>query len=97
MLRIVACIAGTLHEDGDFFARRDLIEDVVEQAREDLVHRVPWHTDERPAGNRVLELNGATVPRNATNWLRDHQPGESVRLKIRRNGEEKEVKFIFSL
>jgi predicted metalloprotease with PDZ domain len=44
-------------------------------------------------GDVLLEFNGAAVPRNATNWLRDHQPGESVRLKIRRNAGEREVTF----
>ena len=37
MLRIVAGIAGLLHEDGDLLLRRDLVEDVVEQACENPV------------------------------------------------------------
>jgi predicted metalloprotease with PDZ domain len=44
-------------------------------------------------GDVLLELNGAAMPRNATNWLREHQPGESVRLKVRRNGVEREVTY----
>lgn len=44
-------------------------------------------------GDVLLELNGATMPRNATNWLREHQPGESVRIKLRRNGVERELSF----
>ena len=37
VLRIVAGIAGLLHEDGDLLLRRDLVQDVVEQACEDPV------------------------------------------------------------
>ncbi len=37
MVRIVAGIAGLLHEDGDVFLRRDFVEHVVEQAGEDPV------------------------------------------------------------
>ncbi len=44
-------------------------------------------------GDVLLELDGAAVPRNMTNWLREHQPGESVRLKVRRNGVEREVTY----
>jgi S1-C subfamily serine protease len=48
-------------------------------------------------GDSLLELNGAAMPRNATNWLRERQPGESVRIKIRRNGMEREVTFTLGL
>jgi predicted metalloprotease with PDZ domain len=44
-------------------------------------------------GDVLLELNGAAMPRNVTNWLREHPPGESVRLKVRRNGVEREVSY----
>ncbi len=44
-------------------------------------------------GDVLMELNGAAVPRSATTWLRERQPGESVRLKVRRNGIEREVSF----
>jgi len=44
-------------------------------------------------GDVLLELNGAAMPRNATNWLREHPPGETVRLKVRRGGAEREVSF----
>jgi predicted metalloprotease with PDZ domain len=44
-------------------------------------------------GDVLLELNGAAMPRNITNWLREHQPGESVRLKVRRNGVEREFSY----
>jgi predicted metalloprotease with PDZ domain len=44
-------------------------------------------------GDVLLELNGAAMPRNIISWLREHQPGESVRLKVRRNGVEREVTY----
>lgn len=44
-------------------------------------------------GDVLLELNGAAAPRNPTNWLRERQPGESVRIKVRRNGAEREVTY----
>jgi predicted metalloprotease with PDZ domain len=45
-------------------------------------------------GDVLPELNGASFPRNPERWLRDHRPGETVRLRIRRNGEEKDLNFI---
>ncbi|MCL5288278.1 MAG: PDZ domain-containing protein, partial [Acidobacteria bacterium] len=44
-------------------------------------------------GDVVLELNGAAMPRGVTNWLRQHQPGETVRVKVRRGGAERELSF----
>ncbi len=44
-------------------------------------------------GDVLVELNGAPVPRNPVSWLRERQPGETVRLKVRRSGTEREVTF----
>jgi len=42
-------------------------------------------------GDILLEVNGGAFPRNAERWLREHHPGETVKLRIRRNGAEREV------
>jgi predicted metalloprotease with PDZ domain len=44
-------------------------------------------------GDILLALNGEPLPRTPERWVRDHQPGEQVTLKVRRNGEEKTVTF----
>jgi len=41
-------------------------------------------------GDVLLALNGEAFPRAPDRWLRDHQPGELVKLKIQRGGEKKE-------
>ena len=42
------------------------------------------------AGDVLLALNGEGFPRVPERWLRDHQPDEGFKLKVRRNGEDKE-------
>ncbi len=39
-------------------------------------------------GDVLLSFNGETVPRVPERWLRDHQPGEHVMVKVRRAGQE---------
>src|SRR5207245_4423525 len=43
-------------------------------------------------GDVLVELNGAAFPRHPDRWLREHRPGETVRLRIRRDGLEREVR-----
>ena len=44
-------------------------------------------------GDLLLNLNGEQPPRSPERWLRDHQPGDRVTLKVRRGSEEKELSF----
>ena len=44
-------------------------------------------------GDILLALNGEQVPRAPERWVRDHQPGERVTLRVRRNAEEKDISF----
>jgi predicted metalloprotease with PDZ domain len=44
-------------------------------------------------GDILLALNGAPFPRHADRWLREHRAGETVRLRLRRDSEEKDVSF----
>jgi predicted metalloprotease with PDZ domain len=44
-------------------------------------------------GDILLNLNGETPPRSLERWVRDHQPGERVTMKVRRSGQEKEFSF----
>ena len=44
-------------------------------------------------GDVLIALNGEPLPRSLERWLRDHQPGEHVRLKVRRGGEERDFSF----
>jgi predicted metalloprotease with PDZ domain len=44
-------------------------------------------------GDVLLELDGAAFPRNTVRWLGDHKPGDSVRLRIRRDEKEQEISF----
>jgi len=41
----------------------------------------------------LVELNGSPFPRIAVRWLREHHAGEVVRVRLRRNSEEREVSF----
>jgi predicted metalloprotease with PDZ domain len=47
-------------------------------------------------GDTLLHLNGEAIPRSPDRWLRDHQPGERVTVRIRRSGEEREFSFPLS-
>ena len=44
-------------------------------------------------GDVLIALNGDAFPRMPDRWLRDHQPDERVKVKIKRGGEEKELSF----
>ena len=44
-------------------------------------------------GDSLLEINGAPFPARFSEWLHDQKPGERVKLRIRRDGEEKEIAF----
>lgn len=44
-------------------------------------------------GDFLLELDGKPFPRNPDPALRDRRPGDSVRIRLRRGGEEKEPSF----
>ncbi|HTP44705.1 MAG TPA: PDZ domain-containing protein [Candidatus Acidoferrum sp.] len=39
----------------------------------------------------LLEANGSPVPARLSAWMRERSPGETLTLKIRRDGQEKEV------
>jgi predicted metalloprotease with PDZ domain len=41
-------------------------------------------------GDFLLTLNGEPIPRAPERWLRDHQPGDRVTVKVRRAGQEME-------
>jgi predicted metalloprotease with PDZ domain len=45
-------------------------------------------------GDILLALNGEPLPRSPERWVRDHQPGERITVKVRRSGEEKEFSFV---
>jgi predicted metalloprotease with PDZ domain len=45
-------------------------------------------------GDILTALDGEPLPRSPERWLRDHQPGEAVKMKVRRSGEEKEFSFV---
>jgi predicted metalloprotease with PDZ domain len=45
-------------------------------------------------GDILLALNGDPPPRSPERWLRDHQPDERVKVKVRRSGAEKEFSFV---
>ncbi len=44
-------------------------------------------------GDVLLALNGESFPRAPERWLRDHQPGERVIVKVQRGGEERSFSF----
>jgi predicted metalloprotease with PDZ domain len=44
-------------------------------------------------GDALLEINGLTFPIPLTSWLRAQSPGQKVKLRVRREGEEKEFTF----
>jgi predicted metalloprotease with PDZ domain len=41
----------------------------------------------------ILAWDGAEPPRRAERWLRERQPGETLRLKVRRSGNELELQI----
>ncbi|MGH9684498.1 MAG: M61 family metallopeptidase [Candidatus Acidiferrales bacterium] len=45
------------------------------------------------AGDVLLRLNGAAVPRNIVAWARERTPGETIALRVRRAGNETAVSY----
>jgi predicted metalloprotease with PDZ domain len=45
-------------------------------------------------GDILLAFNGEPLQRSPERWLRDHQPGERVTVKVRRSGDEKDFSFV---
>ena len=44
-------------------------------------------------GDVILAVNGEYFPKAPERWLREHQPEETVKLKIRRDSKEMEISF----
>jgi predicted metalloprotease with PDZ domain len=44
-------------------------------------------------GDVLMGINGEGLPRNIRGWLRDHHARETVKLRVRRDGEEKEISY----
>ncbi len=44
-------------------------------------------------GDALIALNGESFPRSPERWLRDHEPGDRVTLKVQRGGEEMTFSF----
>jgi predicted metalloprotease with PDZ domain len=44
-------------------------------------------------GDVLIAINGAAIPRTAERWLRDHQPGERITVKVQRGGEDRDFSF----
>ncbi len=45
------------------------------------------------AGDVLLELNGETAPPFLSGWVRQHAPGEVVKLRVHRNGKVLDLSF----
>ena len=45
------------------------------------------------AGDALLTLNGQPMPRYLPMWLRQHEPGETVTLRVQRDNQELDLKF----
>ncbi|MGB8850098.1 MAG: PDZ domain-containing protein [Candidatus Acidiferrales bacterium] len=63
-----------------------------------LVARVESGSDAEKAGLRdgdeVLAIDGEKPPRNLDGWLRGHAPGDTVTLRVRREGQERNVPIV---
>jgi len=44
-------------------------------------------------GDVLLQVEGASFPRNSLRWLRQRAPGDTVHLRLRQEGKEKDVTF----
>ena len=44
-------------------------------------------------GDVLIALNGESFPRSPERWLRDHQPGERITVKVQRGGEVRDFSF----
>jgi S1-C subfamily serine protease len=45
------------------------------------------------AGDALVMLNGQPMPRFLPMWLRQHEPGETVTLRVQRDNQELDLKF----
>jgi predicted metalloprotease with PDZ domain len=45
------------------------------------------------AGDVLLQLNGENVPGSMMRWARQHSPGETVKLRVRRDNKELDISF----
>jgi predicted metalloprotease with PDZ domain len=45
------------------------------------------------AGDVLLQLNGDNVPGSLMRWARQHSPGETVKLRVRRDNKELDISF----
>ncbi|MFZ0634851.1 MAG: hypothetical protein WA755_05070 [Candidatus Acidiferrales bacterium] len=45
--------------------------------------------------DQIVRLNGEALPQNPFRWMRERAPGETIRLHVRRDGEEKDISFAF--
>ena len=44
-------------------------------------------------GDVIVNWNGADVPRYLERWVRGRQPGEAVKVRVRRDEKEQTVEF----
>jgi predicted metalloprotease with PDZ domain len=44
-------------------------------------------------GDVLIEVNGTLLPGRFRAWMRERSPGETIKLKVKRDGEEREVTF----
>ena len=44
-------------------------------------------------GDVLIALNGESLPRSPERWLRDHQPGERITVRVERRGEVRDFSF----
>ena len=45
------------------------------------------------ADDVIVEVNGAPLPARFRAWMRERSPGETIKLKVKRDGQEREVTF----
>jgi predicted metalloprotease with PDZ domain len=57
----------------------------------------PAETAGLVAGDVLLQLNGETVPGSLMRWVRQHSPGEEVKLRVRRDNEELDISFALGM
>ena len=45
------------------------------------------------AGDVLLQLNGENMPAYLPAWVRQHSPGETIKLRVQRDGNERDISF----
>jgi predicted metalloprotease with PDZ domain len=53
----------------------------------------PGETAGLVAGDVLLQLNDENVPGSLMRWVRQHSPGETVKLRVRRDNKELDISF----